>query len=148
MSSKVPIAYIDIRVFAHATEDHEKVLTAVRNLLPLEFLETIEFRTANLTGYHGNPIVLYSARLKDKNAVQKVFEKIASSIGILDKELLSNEIAQHVDSGNLYLRLDKQSAYLNKLRFHQTDPIHLKIHFKKHKPEEIVEICRKAGLLP
>jgi RNA binding exosome subunit len=148
VSSRVPIAYLDIRVFAHATEDHDKVLTAVRNLLPSEFLEKVEFRTANLTGYHGNPIVLYSARIKEKDAVQKVFEKIASGISILDKELLGNEIGQHMDSGNLYLRLDKQSAYFNELRFQQTDPIHLKIHFKKHKPEEIVEICRKAGLLP
>ena len=30
MSSKPPIAYIDIRVFAHATEDTDKVETAVQ----------------------------------------------------------------------------------------------------------------------
>ena len=43
MSSKPPIGYIDIRVFAHATEDPEKVQTAVSNLLPKELAETIRF---------------------------------------------------------------------------------------------------------
>ena len=43
MSSKPLIGYIDIRVFAHATEDPEKVHTAVYNLLPQELVETFVF---------------------------------------------------------------------------------------------------------
>ena len=41
LSSKIPIAYIDLRVFAHATEDVDKVLTAVRNLIPAELIDKI-----------------------------------------------------------------------------------------------------------
>ena len=44
MSSKPPIGYIDIRVFAHATEDADKVETAVKNLLPTELAETLIFQ--------------------------------------------------------------------------------------------------------
>jgi len=148
LSSKIPIGYIDIRVFAHATEELEKILNAVRNIIPEELVETITFKKTSLTGHHGNPITLLEARVKEKNVVQAVFKKLASSLSPLDKEILRNEIRQHLDGGNLYIRLDKQSAYLNEVKLCTTDPIHFRIHFQKHKPEEIIEICRKFGLFP
>ena len=67
---------------------------------------------------------------------------------MLDKELLANEFSQHLDKGNLYLRLDKQSAYLNEFRLGSTDPIHLRIHFKKSGTQQVVGVCREFGLLP
>jgi len=54
----------------------------------------------------------------------------------------------HLEKRNLYLRFDKQSAYQSELRFSQNDPIRFKIHFKNKAPEEIIGICRNAGLLP
>lgn len=148
LSSKNPIGYIHIRVFAHATEDTEKVLTAVRNMLPQETLDAITFKKSSLTGHHGNPITLFEARVNNKNAVQAIFGKIAASLGMVDKEILSSEIENHLEGGNLYLRLDKQSAYLNEAKIAKADAIHFKIHFKKEKPKEIIEICRNFGLLP
>jgi RNA binding exosome subunit len=44
MSSKPPIAYIDIRVFAHATENPQKVQTATQNLFSPELSETLIFQ--------------------------------------------------------------------------------------------------------
>ncbi len=148
MSSKVPIDYVDLRVFAHATEDPDKVLTSVRNLIPQESVDTVAFRKASLTGHHGNPITLLETRIKEKKVAQQLMEKLSSGLSILDKESLNSEIDQHLEKGNLYLRLDKQSAYLNELKLGMTDPIHLRIHFKKHRQEEVMEICRKLGLLP
>lgn len=148
MSSKTPVGYIDIRVFSHATEETEKVLTAARNILPSELIDTVIFKKTSLTGHHGNPITLCETRIKDKNVVQAVFAKLCSRLSILDKETLSGEIDQHMDRGNLYLRLDKQSAFLNEFKLGSTDPIHLQIHFKKHGPAEVLEVCRDSGLLP
>ena len=148
LPSRIPIGYIDIRVFAHATEDVDKVLKAVRNIFPSELVDVVVFKKSNLTGHHGNPIILFEARIKEKSAAQAVFEKLSSGLSILDKELLNSEIVQHLEKGNLYIRLDKQSAYLNELKLSQADPIHLRIHFKKHSQEEIMHICRKSGLLP
>jgi hypothetical protein len=148
LASKIPIGYIDIRVFAHATEDLDKVLNAVRNVLPSELIDLIAFKKSNLTGHHGNPIILFEARIKEKNAAQAVFEKLCAGLSILDKELLNSKILQHLDKANLYIRLDKQSAYLNELKLSSADPIHFRIHFKKHNREEILDICRKSGLLP
>ncbi|MGQ9641686.1 MAG: RNA-binding domain-containing protein [Candidatus Bathycorpusculaceae bacterium] len=147
MASKAPIAYIDIRVFAHATEDADKVLKALYNVLPEAAVDTVIFKKRSLTGHHGNPIILFEARLKGELA-QEFFEKLSTGLGVLDKEQLSSEIRRHIENGNLYIRLDKQSAYLGEVKLYQTDPIHLRIHFKKFNPEEVTEICSWFGLIP
>jgi RNA binding exosome subunit len=148
VSSKPPVGYIDVRVFAHATEDPEKVLTAVRNILPLELGEEAVFRKTSLTGHHGNLILLFQTKLTDKQALPTVLEKIAEGLPVLDKEALASDLKLHLEKRNLYLRFDKQSAYQGKVHFSQNDPIHFKIHFKNKTLEEIRKICRKAGLLP
>ena len=88
MSSKPPIAYMDIRVFAHATEDPQKVQCAIKNLLPDELAQIILFETTNLTGHYGNPITLFTAKLEDKKLLPKMLEKIGTGLNSLDKEQL------------------------------------------------------------
>jgi len=148
MSSKPPIAYMDIRVFAHATEDPVKVQAAVRNLMPDELAQTILFETNNLTGHHGNLITLFTARVVDKKVLPRALEKIGACLSSLDKEQLCTDLRLHVDKGNLFLRFDKQSAYMGTFKFAQNDPIHVKIHFKNKSAEQITELCKTAGLLP
>ena len=148
MSSKPPIGYIDVRVFAHATEDSEKVLVAVRNLLPVELGESVVFQKTRLSGHHGNPIVLFEAKLADKQVLPTVLQKIGAGLTSLDKEQLEGDVKLHLEKRNLYLRFDKQSAFQGEVLFSQNDPIHFKVHFKDKSFEEIVAICRDAGLLP
>ena len=148
MSSKPPIGYIDIRVFAHATEDREKVQTALRNLLPIELAEILVFGKTSCAGHYGNPIILFTSRLTEKKLLPKVLEKFGLSLGALDKEELNDEIKLHIEKGNLYLRFDKQSAFLGVHKFSQIDPIHLKIHFKNKTAQEIMDISKQNGLLP
>jgi RNA binding exosome subunit len=148
VSSKPPIGYIEVRVFAHATEDPEKVLTAVRNLLPEELNESIVFQKTSLTGHHGNPIMLFRTKLADRQVLPAALKKIGAGLSTLDKEALEMNMNLHLEKRNLYLRFDKQSAYQNEVRFSQNDPIHFKIHFRNKTATDIVELCRNAGLLP
>ena len=148
MSSKSPISYIDLRVFAHATEDSDKVQTAVRSLLPTELTETLVFEKKSCTGHHGNPIILFSAKLMDKKLLPFVLEKIGTNLSALDKEELNRDINLHLEKSNLYLRFDKQCALLGMPKFSQNDPIHLKIHFKNKTAQEIADISKQTGLLP
>ena len=142
------IGYIDIRVFAHATEDPDKVQTALRNLLPTELSETLIFEIQSCTGHHGNPIILFTSKLTDKKLLPKALEKIGKDLGALDKEELNRNIKLHLEKGNMYLRFDKQSAFLGSLKLTQNDPIHLKIHFKNKTAQEIMAISKQNGLLP
>jgi len=148
VSSKTPVGYIDLRVFAHATEDLEKVTSAVRNTLPKEISENTVLQKTSLTGHHRNPIVLFQTKITDKKALPLVLEKIAASLSSLDKQTLNSEIKLHVEKRNLYLRFDKQLAYMGEVKFSSNDPIHFKIHFKNKTPEEIIAVCREKGLLP
>ena len=148
MSSKLPIEYVDIRVSAHATEDPQKVQAAVRNLMPDELAQTILFETTNLTGHYGNPITLVTAKLTDKKLLPKALEKIGAGLNSLDKEQLCTDLGLHLERGNLYLRFDKQSAFLGQFKFTQNDPIHVKIHFKNKTSEQIADLCKSSGMLP
>lgn len=147
-SSKYPIAYITITVFSHATEDPEKVQTAVRNTLPEALAADVKFEKNAVTGHHGNPIVFFETKLTDKPALLGALEKIAQELSPLDKQTLSEDLQQHIEKHNLYLRFNKQNAYLGTLKLATNDPIHFKIHFKNKTPEQIMELCQKAGLLP
>jgi RNA binding exosome subunit len=144
----VPISYIDIRFFAHATEDLDKVVDAVQRVLPAKHHENITFRRRNLRGHYGNPIILFEARLKEKEIIQALMENLAANLNTLDKENLLRDIAKHTEKGSLYLRLDKQAAFLEKLKICTADPFHIRIRFRKKKTEEITQICRELGLLP
>ncbi len=142
------MGYVELRVFAHATEDPERVLTAVRNVLPSESVESVVFKRSDLFGHHGNPIVLFEACIKDKKLAQTVFVKLSSDLRPIDKQVLADEISRHFERGNLYIRLDKQEAFLGKLKLGSVDAIHMHVHFKKPGASEAVNVCKEFGLLP
>ena len=143
----MPIAYVDIRFFAHATEDMDKVVEAVHQVLPSDRIEGIVFDKSNLQGHYGNSITLFEAKLKDKETIRALVENLSSHLSELDKETLSREIPLHVEKGSLYIRLDKQAAFQGKLKLCTSDPIHIRIRFRKTKIEDIVKTCREIGML-
>ena len=143
------IHYITLRAIAHATEDVSRVRAALDFFLSgagvREDSKLIEEIQAE--GHHGNPIILFTAQLSDKKTLPAVLRRIGSALSSLDKEELCRELKLHLEKRNLYLRFDKQAAFMGTIKFTQTDPIHFKIRFKNKTPEEIAEICTSAGLL-
>jgi len=144
----MPIAYVDISFFAHATEDENKVIEAVRHLLPAAQVENIVFNKSSLRGHHGNPITLFEAKLEEKETVKAVVGNLSSGLNPLDKESLLREVELHVEKGNLYLRFDKQAAFQGQFKLGVSDPIRVRLRFKKNRLEDIVQICRGIGMLP
>ena len=144
----MPIAYMDIRFFAHATEDENKVVEAVQHILPANHLDEIIFKRSNLRGHHGNPITLFEIRINKKELMEATLANIASGLGELDKETLLQEINLHTEKGNLYVRLDKQAAFQGNVKLCTADPIRLRVRFKKTKIEDIIEACRQIGMVP
>jgi RNA binding exosome subunit len=146
--SRSSIALIDVSLFAHATENEDKVMRAVQNLFPLKYLDSITFRRQNLHGHHKNPIVLFETRTKDKETIQTFVENLSSNLSVVDKENLLEEISRYVEKGSLYLRLDKQAAFQGNFKLCTADPIRVRIRFRKSKLEDVVEVCRELGILP
>jgi len=143
---QIPVAYIDIEFFAHATEDLGKVMEAVKHVLPANRTEEIDFKKNSLKGHHGNPIVFFEAKIEGKELVKAVINSVFSRLTELDKEALRREIEMHVEKGSLYLRLDKQAAFQGVVKLGAADPIHLRIRFRRGKIEEIVKICEELGI--
>ncbi len=145
--SQLPIAYVDIRFCAHATEDVDKVVEAVHNILPSDKLEDITFNRSCVEGHYGNPITFFETRIKDKETVRALVENLSVTLSSLDKEELGRTINRCVEKGSIYIRLDKQATLQGKIKFVTSDPIRIRIRFKKSKLEDVTEICREIGML-
>lgn len=144
---RVPIAYIDVAAFSHATEDQNKVVTAVKRILPTCHIDSVVFKKINLRGHYGNPISLFEARIKRGEVIEALIKNL-SQLGELDKEFLLEKIDLHISRGSLYIRLDKQSAFQGELKTCSADPIRLRIKFRTRRIEDIVRICRELKVLP
>lgn len=145
--SQLPVAYVDVRFCAHATEDVDKVMEAVQNVLPSDHTENISFKRSNLEGHYSNPITFFDARIKDKETVRALVENLSANLSSLDKDELGRTINRCVEKGSLYIRLDKQAALQGKIKFATSDPIRIRIRFRKSKTEDVIEICREIGMI-
>jgi RNA binding exosome subunit len=145
--SQLPVAYVDVRFCAHATEDVDRVVKAVQNVLPSDHVEDITFRRSNLEGHYGNPITFFETRIKDKETVRALVENLSANLSYLDKEELGRTIHRCVEKGNLYIRLDKQAALKGKIKLVTSDPIRIRIRFRKSKIEDVIEISREIGMI-
>ena len=145
--SQLPIAFVDIRFCAHATEDVDKVVKAVQNILPSEYVQDVTFEQNVVEGHYGNPITFFETRIKEKETVCALVEKLSDNLSSLDKKELNREIHRYIEKGSLYIRLDKQAAFQGKIKLVTSDPIRIRIRFKKTKLEDVLEVCREIGML-
>jgi RNA binding exosome subunit len=141
-----PIAYVDIRLSVHATEDLEKARKAVCKLLPEDRIEEIPFKTEGLKGHYGNPIVLFETRVKDEGIIRAFLEKLSQNLDEQDKHKILTAPDIFLEKNSLYIRLDKQAALEDEFRLRRDDPIHIRIRFKNKDKERIMEFCRELGL--
>ncbi|PSQ60347.1 hypothetical protein BRD18_01285 [Halobacteriales archaeon SW_7_71_33] len=103
--ASVPFHYVDLRAFAYATEDVDRVETALRAVLPEEF--PVE-RTRS-EGYHGDRILVLETRVENADDVRHVLDRLAG-MDAVDRVL--DELDERVtENTELFLRLDKQAAY-------------------------------------
>lgn len=139
---------MEMRFFVHATEDRNKVLEAAHNLLPLDCVKKLAFKKSNLKGEYGNPIGFYKVYTGESYCIEAFLSKIGNKLSSSDKENLLKEFKMRLHKGNLYIRLDKQSAYKGIVSLCRVDPIHIKIKFNTSQIKEIINICQKFGVLP
>jgi RNA binding exosome subunit len=131
----------EINLVVHATEDNEKVLHAIRDVLEVG---TDCFQSSSSAGHHKNRILFLKALLSSHEA-EKLAGRIVSLLGSVDKEHLLRFIHEHSDEkGNFYLRLDKQKLCQGIVSISETDAIRIK--FKQvrqiYKPSTGVESLR------
>jgi RNA binding exosome subunit len=75
-------------------------------------------------------------------------KNISNNLNLFDKEELSRKIHLFVEKGNLYIRLDKQAALQGKIKLVKSDPIRIRIRFRKKRINDVIEACQKIGMIP
>jgi len=97
--------WIEVRAFCHATEEEDRVLAALRTVMP-----EVEPRREVLAGYFGNPLLLLTARSEATPVLRLVWSRILAALG---KDEVLRRLDERLDEDAVYhLRLDKQKAYL------------------------------------
>lgn len=115
---------VTARVICHATEDEKKVLKALENVLGS--VEGGKLRREQLVGHYGDPILLFTLELSDEDRAKAVFDKLKKCLDVAEKSMLVSEaFEERGHEGILYVRLDKQSAYLGNLKLSDRDAIKL-----------------------
>lgn len=143
---------IHARALSHATEDLEKVKRAFLNSVG-----NLGLRISKTEGHHGNPIIVLEGESREGRAISDFFARLDDQ----DLHTILNTIDARTDDGcNLFLRIDKQDAFDEKVHLTDgEDAISVRIRVgafpsrcevakelvKTYLTEELVRRCDRGG---
>jgi RNA binding exosome subunit len=144
MDSPVQAFSMKISTIIHATEDPEKVASAMRNLC-------LDGTPMNSTmnrakGHHRNEIVTLGFTIRNAKNVESLLQNIWRGFSPLDRTEIYSSLASRIDStGTLFLRIDKQDSFKGRIRLENSDPIKIEISFRTKSPksEDLVDDIRR-----
>ncbi|MFQ6134780.1 MAG: RNA-binding domain-containing protein [Nitrososphaerales archaeon] len=121
---KSSLASAEVKFFVHATEDEERVLKTVSEVLRIP---EEGFERSKLEGHFGNPIVSFRVHLTGGDA-DRFAKGLAHLFDDHEKNRLLLDMASQMDKhGALYLRIDKQSLFAGRLVQSQVDAVRVKM---------------------
>src|SRR5437867_5665825 len=96
-----------ISTIIHATEDPEKVATAIRNLSLGEM--PVGSTVNRAKGHHGNEIVTMGFTIRNAKNVEGFLRNIWNGLSHLDRTELHSSLTSRIDNGGtLFPRMDNQ----------------------------------------
>jgi RNA binding exosome subunit len=132
---------ISYRAFVYGTENKEKVLNSIKTLFP-----NSSPQCEATEGYYKNSVLILYNKIDKKREIKDFVEKLSTMNDPARKRIINRLEDKMDDDGNLYLRFDKQRAYLGDLKVvEHGDSIHLKIKIAAYpaKKKVAIEIARK-----
>ncbi|MEM0014164.1 MAG: RNA-binding domain-containing protein [Zestosphaera sp.] len=116
MHRNLTLTNLTLTAFSHSTEDPAKVKQAVLNLLPPELRSGVIIEEQVAKGHYGNPIILITFRLKERESEVLAFKHVVCSLAVVDRSLLMATLPRRVGAKNsvIHLRLSKQEALLGR----------------------------------
>ncbi|QOJ78246.1 hypothetical protein IG193_05610 [Infirmifilum lucidum] len=140
---------VEFTCFIHATEDEERVLRALTNLLPEELRrpDSLPLRKSLTYGFYGNPILLLHLEFSGEEA-DRIVRHIFSSMLGEDLRGILEGFENRFAKGRLYLRFDKQEAYYGIMKLSSGDEvircvIKLKPHIRRR--EDLERVLKEYG---
>ncbi|MDH5815774.1 MAG: RNA-binding domain-containing protein [Candidatus Nezhaarchaeota archaeon] len=144
MSHQVRLTSVDYVVFVHATEDFSKVVKAVENLMPPKLRERKTIEVEDVSGHYDNPIRIAKVSFRNPEDAIQVLTWIWRGLSDIDKAYMMRNLDLHLDERlRLYMRLDKQDAYLGSIKLSFGDDV-IKVVFSfKGSKEAIKDLLLK-----
>lgn len=120
-----PFRTAKVNTFAHATEDEQKVLKALRVLLP----EGVEVQRKKLKGHYGNLIFTFVAQIKRRRLVLGLWESMIAKLRADELDKLGSIAPERIDETcHIHLRFDKQLACAGELALTESgDALHVEL---------------------
>jgi RNA binding exosome subunit len=150
VSERGPVRIV-VQALVHATEDEEKVKTAITNLFPEEIHAILQFERKKVRGHFHNPIIRLGTRLDQRAQAKLAVESIGNRLLAEDRMTIAATLESRIDKkGQIFLRFDKQESYQGRLRIlNQGDSLRLVIRFtgSKHTLDELQNLCRQFNLI-
>ncbi|WP_455369784.1 RNA-binding domain-containing protein [[Eubacterium] cellulosolvens] len=143
------VVSIEMSAIAHATESIEAVEKSIRNILPSEIHDSLQFTRRYLKGHHGNPITTLNLNIKAKDETRLILENLFRLMDQTEKDKLILQFENFLDDKeNLYIRLDKQEAFRGKVTLTSKDPVRIKIRTEvwRPTPQKVREIFNRLGM--
>jgi RNA binding exosome subunit len=117
------IHHLSYRTLVYGTENEDKVREAIQNVIP-----SAQPQEEVTEGYYKNPLSVLHQQITKKRELKDFIQKI-TQLKISEKKRLLRELEERMDDkGNLFLRFDKQRAYLGELKLlEHGDAIHIRL---------------------
>ena len=127
---------ISYRVFVYGTENEEKVREAIKTIFPNSLPE----KDIN-EGYYGNKVLILHDKINKKREIKEFIKKL-ENLDVDTKTSIIKDLNNKLDDkGNLFLRFDKQEAYMgNLIVVEHGDSIHLKIKIAAYPAKKEIAI--------
>ena len=141
---------IELTVYCHATEDINKVISSLLNLVPENIREKIRITRQTVKGYYGNVITIIKAIVSGKDAVETL-KYIGSKLSNVEKSIIRASLRVRYDnrSNKIFFRFDKQELYRGRIVVSDSDDIvHAAISFKgKGNIDDVEKLFSELGLI-
>jgi RNA binding exosome subunit len=133
INRKKTVILLQVSLIVHATEDVTKVIRAVKNVIPGTSSENHSFTQTPLQGYYKNPIIRLETSLSEQTMANASLKHLLQTLDKNDRSHLALMLEDFIDAKkNLFLRFNKQDAFLGKTSLCTSDPIHIKIKLNFH----------------
>jgi RNA binding exosome subunit len=126
------IRKIEARGYARATEISERVTDAILGIFPDNVKENVSISEEIAEGQSGDRITIKSGLLENSNDCESSFDFILKQMERKDRRTIKRTLDLRLsDNCVFFLRIDKQGAFLGKIRLADTtDVIRARFYFK------------------
>ncbi len=128
------VARIETRAYSRATEVLDRVVTAILNLYPEKYRNTVEFDISRTVGHSGYEIQVVESELKDKVGCEDTLDYIFGRFDERDRERLFNSLSRRLDQHCFFfIRIDKQAAFMDEIVLaREADVISVHVHIQQY----------------